>query len=67
MESAEEHYHRKDAIGPAVTATTITGAAGLFIASVQATLTKTNIGALGTFTRYGTTVATFGMDVGVAG
>lgn len=56
-------FHRKDAIGPSVKATGITGAAGIFVASVQATLTKRNIGALGVVTRYGATVATFGISI----
>lgn len=58
---AEEHqYHPQDALTPAVKATTITGAAGIFAASCQATLNKHNIGLLGTFTRYGGTIAVFG-------
>lgn len=66
MADHEEAFHRKDAIGPAVRATGITGGAGLFVASVQATLTKQNIGALGTFTRYGPTIATFGTTTSMA-
>lgn len=59
MASEEEQFHRKDAIAPAINSAAITGCAGLFIASVQATLTRQNIGAFGTFTRYGPTIATF--------
>lgn len=62
---AEDHpFHRKDAIAPAIKAIGITGGAGLFIASVQATLTRQNIGAFGAVTRYGPTVATFGGTIG---
>lgn len=57
---AEEHqYHPQDAITPAVKGATITGCAGIFAAAVQATLTKQNIGLLGTFTRYGGTIGIF--------
>ena len=57
----EEEYYPKDAITPAVKAAGITGFAGTFVASIQATLTRRNIGALGTFTHYGGTIATFSM------
>ena len=57
----EEDYHPVDAIAPAVKAAATTGVAGLFIASIQSTLTKRNIGALGAFTHYGGTIATFSM------
>lgn len=62
MSASEEsrEYHAKDAVSPAVKATLTTGFAGLLMASIQATLTKTNVGALGAFTHYGATVATFG-------
>ncbi|KAB8343045.1 hypothetical protein FH972_022639 [Carpinus fangiana] len=60
MASEGEDYHVQDALAPALRATGLTGGMGLFVASVQATLTKQNIGFLGTFTRYGSTVATFG-------
>lgn len=56
----EQHYHPTDALTPAVKITGVTGTAGLFVAAVQATLTRRNIGALGTFTHYGTTITTFG-------
>lgn len=60
MSEGHREYHRKDAIGPTVKAIGVTGSAGIFVASIQATLTRQNIGALGAFTRYGTTIATFG-------
>ena len=56
----EQQYHAKDALTPALKTIGVTGAAGLFVASIQATLTRQNIGALGTFTRFGTTITTFG-------
>ena len=58
----EEDYHAKDAIAPAVKSAGITGFAGVFVASIQATLTRRNIGALGTFTHYGGTIATFSTE-----
>lgn len=59
MSQDEEGYHPVDAITPTVKSAGITGFAGLFIASIQSTLTKRNIGALGAFTHYGGTIATF--------
>jgi len=56
----QPQYHPKDAITPAVKDAGITGAAGLLVASIQSTLTKRNIGALGPITHYGGTIATFG-------
>nr|OQO21925.1 hypothetical protein B0A51_13025 [Rachicladosporium sp. CCFEE 5018] len=53
-------YHPKDAIGSAVKATLVTGSAGLFISTIQNTLTKQNVGAFGVFTRTGGTFAVFG-------
>nr|OQO20503.1 hypothetical protein B0A51_13264 [Rachicladosporium sp. CCFEE 5018] len=52
-------YHPKDAIGSAVKATLVTGSAGLFISTIQNTLTKQNVGAFGVFTRTGGTFAVF--------
>lgn len=60
MAQEEEQYHPKDAITPATRALGVSASAGLLIASVQATLTRRNIGALGTFTHYGNTIVTFG-------
>lgn len=65
MSSEDSHhddhpYHPQDAITPALKATGIVGGAGIFAASIQATLQKQNIGLLGTFTRYGGTIAVFG-------
>jgi len=59
----QPQYHPKDAITPAVKDAGITGAAGLLVASIQSTLTKRNIGALGPITHYGGTIATFGMTI----
>lgn len=57
----DQPYHAQDALTPAIRGAGVTGAAGLFVASVQATLTRQNIGALSPFTRYGGTIAVFGM------
>lgn len=53
-------YNRVDAIGSAIRATSITGAAGLMLAAVQSTVAKENVGAFGVFSRFGGTVAIFG-------
>jgi hypothetical protein len=62
MASSESDYEVQDALGPAIKATGVTGGMGLFVASIQSTLTKQNIGFTGVFTRYGATVATFGRE-----
>lgn len=59
----QPQYHPKDAVTPAVKDASITGAAGLLVASIQSTLTKRNIGALGPITHYGGTIATFGTNL----
>lgn len=53
-------YQPKDALGAAIKATMVTGAAGTFISTIQNTLTKQNVGAFGIFTRTGGTIAVFG-------
>ncbi|KAF2169651.1 hypothetical protein M409DRAFT_20064 [Zasmidium cellare ATCC 36951] len=52
-------YQPKDALGAAIKATMVTGAAGTFISTIQNTLTKQNVGAFGIFTRTGGTIAVF--------
>lgn len=59
-EQEEVQYQPKDAIGEAVQATMVTGTAGLFVSTIQNTLTKQNVGAFGVFTRSGGTIAVFG-------
>jgi hypothetical protein len=54
-------YVPQDAIQKALDATKLTGGAGLLVAAVQNTLLRENIGAFGVFTRFGSTVALFGM------
>lgn len=53
-------YHATDALAYATRATLVTGGAGLLVASVQNTLQRKNVGAMGVFSRFGTTVGTFG-------
>lgn len=53
-------YQPKDAIGAAIKATAVTGAAGAFMSTIQNTLTRQNVGAMGAFTRFGGTTAVFG-------
>lgn len=61
LDQRTDDYAPKDAIGHAVKAIAITGGAGLFISTIQNTLTKTNSGAWGVFTRSGSTIGVFGM------
>ncbi|KAF2717640.1 hypothetical protein K431DRAFT_341203 [Polychaeton citri CBS 116435] len=58
-EAQQADYHPKDAIGATVEASLITGSAGFFISTIQNTLTRQNVGALGVLTRTGGTVAVF--------
>ena len=60
----EDDYHPKDALGAAVKATAVTGAAGLFISTVQNTLYRHNVGAFGAFSRFGGTTAVYGALAG---
>lgn len=53
-------YHPKDALGAAMKAIMITGGAGLFISTIQTSLTKQNVGAMSVFTRTGGTIGLFG-------
>jgi len=63
QEPAEAVYRPKDAIGATVRAAMITTGAGAFVSTIQNTLTKQNVGAMGIFTRTGGTIAVFGMRV----
>jgi hypothetical protein len=56
QEQSIAQYHPKDAVGGAVKATLVTGAAGAFVSTIQNTLTKQNVGAFGVFTRTGGTI-----------
>lgn len=53
-------YQPKDALGAAIKATTVTAAAGAFVSTIQNTLTRQNVGAMGAFTKFGGTTAVFG-------
>jgi len=59
MASDEEIYHPKDALRAGINGTMIAGAAGATISAIQNTLTKSNVGAWGVFTRSGSTMAVF--------
>ncbi|PNS21298.1 hypothetical protein CAC42_1077 [Sphaceloma murrayae] len=68
MSSDDSHdgqYHPQDAIGAAVKATMITGGAGAFVSTVQNTLSRQNLGAMGFVTKTGGTIAVFGAMGGV--
>lgn len=54
-------YEPKDAMAQSVRSATFTGSAGLLLAAVQNTLTRENVGAFGVFTRFGGTIALFGI------
>ncbi|KAK3679093.1 hypothetical protein LTR37_021448, partial [Vermiconidia calcicola] len=57
--SEEVTYQPKDAVGNAIRATGVTTIAGLFVSTIQNTLTKQNVGAWGVFARTGGTIAVF--------
>jgi hypothetical protein len=63
MAHEERTYQPKDAVSAAVSSTMITGGVGTIVAAAQNTLTKQNIGAFGVFTRFGGTIAVFGMSM----
>ncbi|KAL9094850.1 MAG: hypothetical protein Q9165_002799 [Trypethelium subeluteriae] len=52
-------YHPRDAISSTVKTTAVTTLAGTTASAIQNTLTKQNVGAMGIFTRYGSTIAVF--------
>ncbi|QIX00142.1 hypothetical protein AMS68_005659 [Peltaster fructicola] len=56
---ASAEYKAIDAIAETTKGALVTGSAGLFISTIQNTLTKQNIGLTGVFTRTGGTVATY--------
>ncbi|CAD0085711.1 unnamed protein product, partial [Aureobasidium mustum] len=53
-------YRPKDALGSAIKAGMITTGAGLFVSTIQNTLTKQNYGSMGAFTKFGGTTAVYG-------
>ncbi|KAF2427721.1 hypothetical protein EJ08DRAFT_592666 [Tothia fuscella] len=58
----QEHnnqYHPRDAIAFAVESALVTGGAGAFFAGIQNTIARQNIGAMGFFSRFGSTTAVF--------
>ncbi|EHY59561.1 hypothetical protein HRR83_001162 [Exophiala dermatitidis] len=57
--SEEPVYQPKDALATSLRGATLAGAAGLFLASVQNTMAKGDVGILSVFTRFGTTVGLF--------
>jgi len=58
----EEHpYHPKDAVRGAAVAAAITGGSGLLAAAIKSAVAPQNIGAFGAFSRFGGTVALWGM------
>lgn len=62
MAPGNEDYTPKDSIKEALNGSMITGAAGLFISSIQNSMTKRNVGAMAVFTRTGSTALIFGMS-----
>ncbi|KAK3055876.1 hypothetical protein LTR09_003110 [Extremus antarcticus] len=59
QDQIEGTYQPKDAVGASIKATGVTSLAGLFVSTIQNTLTKQNVGALSVFTRTGRTIAVF--------
>ncbi|KIX01529.1 uncharacterized protein Z518_09255 [Rhinocladiella mackenziei CBS 650.93] len=58
-EREETTYQPQDALAASTRAALLTGAAGLFLAAVQNTVAKENIGAFGVFSRFGRTIGFF--------
>ena len=56
----DEAYHPQDAIAAGMKSTIAVGTAGLFIAAIQTSWSKQNVGAMGVFTRFGGSTALFG-------
>lgn len=63
MAGADHDFHAKDAIKSALSATTMVGTAGFFVAAIENALHKSNVGALSVFTRSGSTIALYGKDL----
>ncbi|KAK4990877.1 hypothetical protein LTR66_005367 [Elasticomyces elasticus] len=59
MDTEEITYQPQDALASTIKATMITTAAGAFVSTIQNTLTKQNVGAMGVFSRTGGTIAVF--------
>ncbi|KAK8221866.1 hypothetical protein M8818_000031 [Zalaria obscura] len=64
-DNQERAYRPKDSISAAIKASMITTGAGAFISTIQNTLQRQNVGAMGMFTRTGSTIAVFGAMGGV--
>lgn len=60
VSTVEPMYEPKDAIGNSITNGVMLGGAGLFLAAVQSTVAKENIGMFGIFSRFGSSTALFG-------
>ncbi|KAH6677507.1 hypothetical protein B0J14DRAFT_651402 [Halenospora varia] len=63
----DHQYHPKDSIKAAANGAMVTGTAGAFVAAVQNTLTKRNVGPWGVFTRSGGNIAAFTLVGGAYG
>jgi hypothetical protein len=60
VQQEEQPYRPKDALGAAIKSGMITTGAGLFVSTIQNTLTKQNYGSMGAFTKFGGTTAVYG-------
>lgn len=67
MAGADHDFHAKDAIKSALSATTMVGTAGFFVAAIENALHKSNVGALSVFTRSGSTIALYAIGGGAYG
>lgn len=63
MAPNSEVYHPQDALKAGINGALITGAAGAFASAIQNSLHKKNIGAMGVFTRTGSTAFVFSKPV----
>jgi hypothetical protein len=63
VQQEEQPYRPKDALGAAIKAGMITTGAGLFVSTIQNTLTKQNYGSMGAFTKFGGTTAVYGIEI----
>ncbi|RYO85080.1 hypothetical protein DL764_009229 [Monosporascus ibericus] len=59
VQPEEPHFHQKNAIKSGVRGGLAGGAAGLFIAAVQNSLAKRNVGSWAVFSKHGNTIATY--------
>lgn len=60
VDPSEVTFQPQDAIGKATKNAAMLGGAGLFLAAVQNTVAKENVGMFGIFSKFGSSTALFG-------